>query len=95
MSKRKNRKTLLGLGLDNQDGHTRVTKGENFVLAGGSKETHTEMQEKTIKMNEHLKTRGKNLDTVSGQEFSDIAQKVGFKEVHLKRSHPSSDPHRN
>ena len=86
---------MLGLGLDNQDGHTRVTKGENFVLAGGSKETHREMQEKTIKMNEHLKTRGKNLDTVSGQEFSDIAQKVGFKEVHLKRSHPSSDPHRN
>lgn len=46
---------MLGLGLDGQDGHTRMTKGENFLLVGGSKNTHREMQEKTIKMNEHLK----------------------------------------
>ena len=27
---------MLGLGLDNQDGHKRVTKGDNFYLVGGS-----------------------------------------------------------
>ena len=27
---------LVGLGLDNQDGHKRITKGDNFYLVGGS-----------------------------------------------------------
>ena len=26
---------MLGVGLDNQDGHKRVTKGDNFYLVGG------------------------------------------------------------
>ena len=73
------RKTLLGLGLDNTDGHKRLTKGENFVLAGGSHETHSKMQETAIKINEHLKKRGKDLETVSKNEFLEIADKVGLK----------------
>lgn len=67
---------LLGLGLDNKDGHTRITKGENFALFGGSESTHAVMQEKAIKMNEHLKRRGKTLETVSREEFSEIAHKL-------------------
>ena len=31
---------LLGLGFDNKDGHKRYTKGDDFVLMGGSEETH-------------------------------------------------------
>lgn len=78
--KKPNRKTvLLGLGLDNQDGHTRVTNGENFQLIGGSAETHGSMQEKAIKMNEHLQQRGKSLDNVSREEFHEIADKIGMK----------------
>lgn len=73
------RKTLLGLGLDNTDGHTRLTRGENFVLAGGSKDTHSKMQETAIKINEHLKKRGKDLETVSKNEFLEIADKVGLR----------------
>jgi hypothetical protein len=34
------------------------------------------MQEKAIKMNEHLKQRGKTLDTVSREEFYEIADKT-------------------
>jgi hypothetical protein len=79
---------LLGLGLDNQDGHTRVTVGENFKLVGGSAETHGTMQEKAIKMNEQLKQRGKTLDTVVREEFLEIADKVGL--PLLER-----DPHRS
>jgi len=80
LSKGKVRKKawLLGLGLDNQDGHTRVTTGENFKLVGGSEETHGLMQEKAIKMNEHLKSRGKTLDKVSREEFHEIAGKIGM-----------------
>jgi hypothetical protein len=69
---------LLGLGLDNKDGHTRVTTGENFRLVGGSEETHGVMQEKAIKLNEHLKRRGKTLDSVSREEFHEIADEVGM-----------------
>ena len=69
---------MLGLGLDNKDGHTRITTGENFKLVGGSEETHGTMQEKAVKMNEHLKRRGKTLDTVTRDEFHDIADKLGM-----------------
>ncbi len=71
------KKVLLGLGLDS-DGHKRVTKGENFLLAGGTEETHELMTEKAIKINEKLAARGKNLDQVSNEEFDDIAHSVGL-----------------
>ena len=69
---------LLGLGLDNKDGHVRVTKGENFHLVGGSHETHEVMQETAIKVNEKLRSRGKRLEDVSREEFRDIAHEVGL-----------------
>jgi len=73
---RKGKAWLLGVGLDNRDGHTRITKGDNFALFGGSESTHAEMQEKAVKMNEHLKRRGKTLDTVSSKEFLDLAHNL-------------------
>ena len=36
MRKKDLRARLLGLGLDCDDGHTRVTRGENYHLLGGS-----------------------------------------------------------
>ena len=72
----KKKALLLGLGLDNRDGHARVTAGENFRLVGGSEETHGVMQEKAVKMNEHLKRRGKTLDTVTREEFHEIADEL-------------------
>jgi len=68
---------MLGVGLDS-DGHKRVTTGDNFALVGGSKETHEEMTEKTIKINEKLSSKGKTLETVSREEFDDIAHSVGL-----------------
>ena len=71
------RALLLGVGLDS-DGHKRVTTGPNFALVGGSKDTHEEMTEKAIKINEKLNARGKQLHEVSGEEFDDIAHAVGL-----------------
>ena len=31
---------FLGVGLDNADGHDRITRSEHFVLLGGAAETH-------------------------------------------------------
>jgi seryl-tRNA(Sec) selenium transferase len=69
---------LLGVGLDS-DGHKRVTRGSNFALVGGTQETHEQMTEKAIKINEKLKARGKQLEEVSREEFDDIAHEVGLK----------------
>ena len=70
------KKVLLGLGLDNDDGHTRITHGENFHLLGGSKDTHERMQEHAIKINEKLHEREKTLDTVSHDELREIVHDV-------------------
>ena len=70
------RRLLLGLGFDCKDGIWRVTKGPNFRLFGGSEDTHGEMQEKAIKMNEELERRDRSLDEISMEEFLEIADKV-------------------
>jgi len=70
------KKALLGLGLDNDDGHSRYTKGPNFHLIGGSEETHERMQETAMKFNEKLKERKKTIDDISKQEFFDIIDEV-------------------
>jgi hypothetical protein len=75
--KKRSKAVILGLGLDS-DGHKRLTTGPNFVLAGGSKETHEEMTEKVIKLNEKLTAKGKQLEDVSREEFTDLAHEVGI-----------------
>ncbi len=76
---------MLGVGLDT-DGHKRITKGENFALVGGTKDTHDEMTEKALKINEKLADRGKRLDDVSREEFDDIAHDVGLHRHDLERN---------
>lgn len=80
MDKRREKKAwLLGLGLDNDDGHVRYTKGPNFHLFGGSQNTHEEMQDKAVHFNEELKKRAKKLEDICPEEFHDIAKTVGLK----------------
>lgn len=74
----KGKAVMLGVGLDG-DGHRRITTGPNFLLAGGTKETHEVMTEKAIKINEKLAAKGKTLDNVEPHEFDDIAHEVGLK----------------
>ena len=68
---------MLGVGLDS-DGHKRLTTGPNFILAGGTEETHDVMTEKAIKINEKLAAKGKQLEEVSHEEFDEIAHAVGL-----------------
>ena len=77
-SKKKRKAMMFGVGLDS-DGHKRLTTGPNFALIGGSQDTHEQMTEKAVKINEKLKERGKQLHEVSHQEFDDIAHEVGLK----------------
>lgn len=63
---------LLGVGLDNQDGHKRLTRAEQFTIVGGSEETHGRMTETVIKTFETLKRRGKQLTAVEPRELAEI-----------------------
>lgn len=73
MVRERRKAKLLGLGLDNHDGQVRITRGKNFVLCGGSKETHQSMQDKCIQLNEKLDQRGKELGDLGRQEFLELA----------------------
>ena len=66
---------LLGLGLDNDDGHRRITTGEQFAILGGSAETHERMTETVVKTFEELKQRGKKLGEVEPDELAEIIKK--------------------
>lgn len=75
LNNKKNKKQkgmLLGVGLDNKDGHTRITKGEQFCLLGGSAETHEKMTETAIKFTEKVSNKGKQLHELSKEEFIDL-----------------------
>jgi hypothetical protein len=71
-SQKTKKAALLGLAFDAEDGHTRLTRGKNFLLCGGSDETHAEMQETAAKLNEHLDRRGRRLEDVSISELRDF-----------------------
>jgi len=70
--KRKSKAMLLGMGLDD-DGEVRVTRSDNFFLVGGSHDTHECMQDKCIKFNEIIGSRGKQIEDLEKQELMDVA----------------------
>ena len=66
------RARILGLGLDNADGHVRLTQGKNFDICFGSENTHEQLRETCIRFNEKLDRRGKRLEDLSRDEFVDL-----------------------
>ena len=63
---------LLGLAFDAEDGHKRITRGKNFLLAGGSEQTHGRMRETIVKVTEKLDDRGLELSDVTVDELRDM-----------------------
>ncbi len=72
----KPKSALLGLAFDADDGQKRITRGPNFLLAGGSHDTHGQMQETAIKINEHLARQGKDMAEISIHELRDIVTEI-------------------
>lgn len=66
---------LVGIGMDNKDGHKRLTQGEKFVVAGGSEETHDRMTETLVKTFEDLKRTGKQLEDAEPKEVGELLAK--------------------
>ena len=67
---------FLGVGLDNTDGHQRLTQNEHFLLIGGSAETHGQMQDTAIRFSEALQRRGKALHQAQLQEVLEIFHEI-------------------
>lgn len=67
---------LLGMAFDSDDGHTRLTRGKNFLLVGGCQETHAVMQETAVKINEQLDKRSVRLEDVPVGELRNICRDV-------------------
>ncbi|HJZ90881.1 MAG TPA: hypothetical protein VKE40_08410 [Gemmataceae bacterium] len=63
---------LLAVGLDGTDGHRRITRSEDFLVLGGSAETHERMQETAIRFEEALAKRGKTLAATEIAEVLDL-----------------------
>lgn len=80
MAKKSQNKTevlgLFGVGLDQKDGHQRITRSEEFLLVGGSQETHEHMQDVVIRFSESLKDRGKRLKEASVEEVVELLHKA-------------------
>jgi hypothetical protein len=67
---------LLGLAFDSTDGHKRITRGKNFLLAGGSEETHGYMRDTIVKVTQRLDERGQELADVSVDELRELLDEV-------------------
>lgn len=67
---------LLGLAFDADDGQTRITRGKQFFLAGGSEDSHDCMRETVVKVTEKLDQRGQQLTDVSVQQLCDLLEEA-------------------
>ncbi len=67
---------LLGVGLDNKDGHQRITRSEEFLLLGGSQQTHEQMQDMAMRFSDSLRQRGKRLSDASVKEVLELLHKA-------------------
>lgn len=66
---------LLGVGFDSDDGHVRITKGENYDVFMGSDESHEYIRQLICKIEDALKQKNLSLDDLSPEEFSDFVKK--------------------
>ncbi|MGQ0614968.1 MAG: hypothetical protein ACT4PV_14630 [Planctomycetaceae bacterium] len=79
------RRFMLGLGLDS-DGHARITRGEDYVLVGGSESTHERMQEDVERFRHELKRRGTDLQRATPGAMRDAARASGLANRRRRRS---------
>jgi len=70
-------RVLMGLGLDS-DGHARVTEGEDYVLFGGSENTHGRMQDEVERFRDVLHRMGTDLQRASPDEVMEAAEESGL-----------------
>lgn len=69
---------IIGFGLDNDDGHTRITRGDAFELFDGSEKSHEEMAALCQILDEAFRDRGGSLATASKEEIKALVEELGL-----------------
>jgi len=67
---------IIGIGLDGADGHTHITRGDDFLLMGGSESTHETLRNAVEKFNQALALRGKTLLDLTEAELNEIVESL-------------------
>ncbi|MDZ8118576.1 hypothetical protein [Pontiella agarivorans] len=67
---------LLGVGFDAEDGHIRITKGDNYDVLMGSDESHEYMQQLIRKIEDALAARNLSLDDFTPDQFLDFVKNI-------------------
>lgn len=67
---------ILGFGLDANDGHIRITEGDDYKLLLGSERTHEEMRSLLDKIQREAHKIGKELHDLTRSEFITIAKEL-------------------
>jgi hypothetical protein len=75
---------LIALGLDSDDheDEERLTRGQQSLILGGSPETHAELRETALRMEQELERRGRRLGELDPTELADLATAIGSPELH-------------
>jgi hypothetical protein len=67
---------LVGVRVDEGDGQTRVSRGDDFVAVGGTKEAHEHLREAVAEISDEVKRRGRALAEVRREELREIVSVV-------------------
>ena len=67
---------LLGVGFDAEDGHVRITQGENYDVLMGSDQSHEYIQQLLQKIEDGLNKKGIGLDDLSPEQLGELVQSI-------------------
>ena len=79
---RRLRAALIGFGFDNADDQNRLTRGDQSLIFGGSAETHAEMKETAVRMEQQLDQLGRQLGDLDPAELVELATIIDSPELH-------------
>lgn len=71
---------IFGFGMDNKDGHKRITQGAAFELFSGSEASHEEMQALCVLLDEEFKARGSSLEEATKEDVIALVAMLAEKE---------------
>ena len=73
---RRRKGLLVGVRTGKGDGHTRVSRGPDFVALGGDREGHEHLRETVAEIRSEVGRRGRELGEVRPEEFREILHRA-------------------
>lgn len=79
---RRIRAAFIAFGLDGRDDDHHVTRSAQGMIVGGSAETHAEIQETMLRLEEELDRCGQSLGDLDPDELAELAWRIDSPELH-------------